>query len=555
MKKILLLIGCLPLLFMGCFEDTGNYSYVDINEITEISGIDSVCRINQFDTLRLNPGFVGSQYSDASRFDYEWEIDRKVVSTDLNLVFPVRIGYGEKFCRLIIIDKELQSRYYHSFKLIVSSTRAGDVIMVLSNYKNNAELSYKPVNPDTIAFVTNYYQDMMDMSLGANPKRIYQNYISLEAFSGLLVQTDEGLKSLADTTLVDFERNTYLDESFFYRQIVYPKPDVPDFHPEGIWMGITDWFYQNSLFINSEVAASIIAGGRLFSFANNNSSVSSVASGFRNAKLARESPYGGKLSPVMFPVWMEPTEDFFVFKYLCYDFSDYFVLFDETVGRFLYSSGGGSTLSEIPEDKVGVYEGYRMIYGAPTNLKNYAVALLAKGDQVKALLLRFPTKSAEVSSKPFSVAAELDMPVNVMNANSRFYNLKKKEYMLVSTENQLLYGNVNDWRNGTLPHSVFALADIGYGADAKITGMFVSRTEKSIVLGVSRYGADISGSGDELKGDVVVLDMDTYQIKKDSKGKDMHWKGIAGYPVDVIIKYQNWYRDGKNEKGQVMDNI
>lgn len=75
--------------------------------------------------------------------------------------------------------------------------------------------------------------------------------------------------------------------------------------------------------------------------------------------------------------------------------------------------------------------------------------------------------------------------------------------------------------------------------------MSVSRTEREILLGVSRYGDDTEGMSEELKGDVLVLDLKTGELVK-------KYEGVAGVPVDVKIKYQKWLRDGK-EGGDIVD--
>ncbi len=75
------------------------------------------------------------------------------------------------------------------------------------------------------------------------------------------------------------------------------------------------------------------------------------------------------------------------------------------------------------------------------------------------------------------------------------------------------------------------------------------------MLGISRYGDDRNGNGEELKGDVVILDAATYRVRKDGQGKEMIYRGVCGYPVDIMVKWQNWYRDGKNQSGKVMDTL
>ncbi len=74
--------------------------------------------------------------------------------------------------------------------------------------------------------------------------------------------------------------------------------------------------------------------------------------------------------------------------------------------------------------------------------------------------------------------------------------------------------------------------------------MTVSRTEQEILLGISRYGEDTEGMGEELKGDVLVLDLKTMNMIR-------KYEGVAGYPVDLMVKYQNFSEMGKRMGGCV----
>lgn len=66
---------------MSCYDDLGNYDYHDINSIEKVTGIDSIIRIRQFDTLRLSPKLAATQYNDPEKFNYDWEIEQKIVSS------------------------------------------------------------------------------------------------------------------------------------------------------------------------------------------------------------------------------------------------------------------------------------------------------------------------------------------------------------------------------------------------------------------------------------------------------------------------------------------
>mgnify|MGYP000392838286 FL=1 len=74
----------------------------------------------------------------------------------------------------------------------------------------------------------------------------------------------------------------------------------------------------------------------------------------------------------------------------------------------------------------------------------------------------------------------------------------------------------------------------------------LSRTEQEILLGISRYGEDTEGMGEELKGDVLVLDLKNMNMIR-------KYEGVAGYPVDLMVKYQKFLRDGKENGVDVSD--
>ena len=73
-----------------------------------------------------------------------------------------------------------------------------------------------------------------------------------------------------------------------------------------------------------------------------------------------------------------------------------------------------------------------------------------------------------------------------------------------------------------------------------------SRSEKNIVMGISRYESDEQGMSEELRGDLLVIDATTFEPV-------YHYKGIAGMPVDVMVKYQSYYRDGKDNDDHMVD--
>lgn len=106
------------------------------------------------------------------------------------------------------------------------------------------------------------------------------------------------------------------------------------------------------------------------------------------------------------------------------------------------------------------------------------------------------------------------------------------------------------WVDGSVVYPFVRVlsAGRGYDANTEITCMYLTRSEKSIILGVSRYGSDVTGESDELKGDVIVLDTETWKVRN-------YYPEVSGYPADVLVKYQENYRGGKDKNGKMMDNI
>lgn len=135
----------------ACYDDLGNYSYRDINEL-HVEGIERDYVRDVDDSLKIVPVLQGTQYSDTSRFTYAWEIQSSILAETQDLNLRINLTTGEKKCRYIVTDKKTGVQYYTPFNLSIRSSTAADLIVVLSKYKGRAELSYlrldKPSNWD-----------------------------------------------------------------------------------------------------------------------------------------------------------------------------------------------------------------------------------------------------------------------------------------------------------------------------------------------------------------------------------------------------------------------
>lgn len=537
MRNILLLLA-IAVSVCSCYKDKGNYDYAEINELEISGGIDSVLACDQMDMLYIPVNLEGTQYSDTSRFTYEWEINKKVVATTKDLRMHANFPLGELPGRYIVTDKELGTKAFKTFKINISSSTAGNGILVLSKYKGHAELSFKRLDKENSTFTPNYYYELAGNYLGTNPRKIHRNYMPEAKYenSGLKIETDGRLRCLDEETLLDVDGSTYLDHNFFInRSMAYP-PEVSAFDVQAF----THVIMSTNPMGFAGVYTFAIANDQLWS--DQYMSVMGGAYELTIAYVAKPSPLGGKLSPVLFQPYQKPSGA------QEYALADFVYMFDETNGKFVYGAIGSPTNTACP-DNLGTWEGHRMLYGTHTSTSNYAVAVLSDDAVCRMLYLKLPGKGNESSKYPCTCVADVVVPSDIVHEGTSYYPMKNEPYLLMASGERLYKYNLRSLEAGTAPgaqDAVATLADFGYGDGAEITCMSVSRTEQEVILGVSRYGNDTDGQDDELKGDVLVLDMKTWSLIK-------KYEGVSGYPVDVTIKYQKFLRDGKENGSTVSD--
>lgn len=550
MKNLYTYISFLIIVSLAsCYKDLGTLEkdYIDINEIS-VEGIEKQYACDVDDSLSISPIISGTLYSDTSRFSYAWEINSEVVSEELNLDIIVDMTPGNKVSRFIIEDKETGIKKYVRFDLNVSSSTAGNLIMVLSKYKGKAELSYlrldKPAN-----WAVNYFESRYGLELGKTPQQL--GFLMVEAGSSanapfttsygrVMVLVDNQI-ALIDKQSLEPNSVFHLTDEAFTGVSSYPPPNTAGYHPEFFTEGINIWrsnaygtgFQQMTQF-------QLISGGALY-FATLAPSVWTPSFYYN-----RKSVYGedGYFSPFGYYEDMIPTPDAALYQH-GYDLGN-FIVFDRTVGRFAYSSYGSSYA--IPTTDVKAFPGHDLIYGSATSQSGTSFAVLKNGNNsLKFLLLG-------ESDNTYSLAGEVSG--GVANANSKFYNMKTSPYVFFNSGDKLYKYNILDIKSNTVPsesHAAISLSSLGYDADAKITSLTVSRTEKTLILGVSRYGNDLDADDEETKGDILVFDLNKASLNLVLKEKH---EGVSGIPVDVKIKYQTHWRDGKSNGGVTeLDNI
>ncbi|WP_164111883.1 MULTISPECIES: PKD-like family lipoprotein [Sphingobacterium] len=541
---------------VSCYKDQGNYDYVEINEL-KVEGLLNHYERDQDDSLSIVIDLKGTQYSDTNRFTYEWEIARKIISENKDLHTKVDMKVGDHLGRFIVTDKNNGSKEHFRFNLRVSTSTAGDMLVVLSNYNGEAELSYKRLDQEG-EFVVNYYKNRFEESLGKGPKGIVVNYNYFkdkEPFSdvatlgGMHILSEDGLKVIDKNTLGPKEGLDVITGASFASILPpYPVPDVSNFKPEFVRYQPDLWIYTPHGGINQVGSMFLISAGNLYY--NNTTS-------YRNTVYVNQKVSDGYLSPAMCYAYVKNsvsdvnrpsnTKGF--------DLSSYILFFDSKNGKFLYSNAGRTPvpiLNTSREEYLDKFPGYSMIYATHTSTPNKCVAVLHNGSQAKLVYLTVPGDATQANTTPFSIDGVVDVSNDIVNKDSKFHSMRYSPYIIFSSGSKLYRYNVLSILSKAIPTEIIAnLSTMGYDADATIPTFTVSRTERYLIMGVSRYKNDQSGTG-EPKGDVIQMKLNSSII---GLTFDKKFESVSGNPVDIQIKYQTFNRDGLDANGDLVDKI
>lgn len=529
----------------SCYDDLGNYDYREINML-EVEGIDVFYSRDVDDSLHIVPVLKGTMYSDTSRFTYQWEVERRILAETPELHYQVNLSPGEKKCRFIVTDKETNIKSYTSFRMNVSSSTAGDLIVVLSKYKGHAEMSYLRLDKEA-NWAVNYYEKRYGEIMGENPQLLLPCYMESSlaypityALGRLMVLCDNRIKPFDKSKMEPDTIYPYLTGENYTNLQVYPEPDVKGYKSEFMTEGIYFWrnnpygsgYQKGTYFIE-------ISGGTIYqAYVGTNSNNPSYS--FKN-----RSPYGDDGYFCPFAYWddMRETPNDHLTQ-MGYSLGD-LIVFDRVYGRFAFYSGSAK---KILDKDCQAFPGYEMIWGSATNRPNDAsIAVLAKGEECRLVMLEDGKDDEDNDTKKLSgnVAGGVIVP------SSKFYMASKNDNLFFTNGNALYRYNILGIANKTSPSAngkVFDLTQFGYDASAEIKDICVSRTEKTLLVAVSRYGEDMAGEDEELKGDLLYFDLDistgtvTYREEKSARG-------ISGVPVNVRVKYQTWWRNGLGVDG------
>ncbi len=526
--KYIIYLGCIGLL-TSCYEDEGNYAYLDINEVV-VTGIPETQEIDRLETLVINPELEGTLYgSNDENYEYEWKLNKTVISNEKNLNYEVTNATGNYTLLYTVIDKSNQTKSFTTTKLVVNSSTSSDGILVVSNQHGLADMSYLRLDKDNAKFSVMFYNKSHETPLGHNPHQLYQSYVDgcktfVKNFGGKGIKLicDEGLICIDNNLL---EENGHIDEDYLKGfGSLYPAPDYSGWKPEYVNSFVSQWRLSpyGSVFNNENLY--IISGGAIYDLAFSRGSAPSLYTS--NFKGDDDKPY--KFSPMMSITGRTPTADRGLNINAGWDGTYTQFVFDELEGKFYqfyYES-----MTEVDASGKS-FPGYKAFYGEDTYQSELCFAALSNGSNCK--LVSFDLTSMSV------VAYDVD--ASLVTDKSRFFMLRNVPYVYFNNENAIYRYNVLNVQSQIAPNDgdkVCSLSDFGYGSDAKIADICMHRGAKKMLLAVSRYGDDTQGNSDDLKTDIIEISLEGNKATLLNK-----YESVAGASPLVIYKYRTFARN------------
>lgn len=172
--KIFLIILSFIFFFVSCYEDKGNYDYVEVKKVL-IQFIEPVYNIQKTKTLTISP-VLESDIGDESSFEYSWEINGTTVSTEKNLNYVVVENVIDEsyLCRFTVINGANMTKFYQEFSLNVTTPYTKGLVVLLESNENIPVVDFITVDENDIytEIVHDVYKLENGVSLEGKPLQI-----------------------------------------------------------------------------------------------------------------------------------------------------------------------------------------------------------------------------------------------------------------------------------------------------------------------------------------------------------------------------------------------
>lgn len=512
----------------ACYDDKGNYDYCDINEVA-IGGIEQQIELDRFDHLVVKPSLDGSLYKgDESHYAYEWYLGRTLIAETRDLDYEVNNNIGSYMLKYVVTDTDNGTKSFQTATVIVNSSSSSDGILVVSNQHGLADMSYLRLDKEGASFSSMFYNKNNEEPLATNVRQIkqtfgdgYPNYAKIYGGQGIKIISDDGLQLINNITL---EKNKKYDADFFLEYgSLYPIPDYSHYKPAYVNSIVSQWRLNpyGSMMTNESVWV-ISEDGSYYDIEYSRTSAPRIS--ISNFKGDNDDV---KFSPMIFESGRKPTP--IAGKNLHAGWSPSYteIVFDENSAAFYYLDY--TDMYRIDDSRS--FPGYKAVWGEDTYQFNFDFAVITNGTNSKFVTFNIDDDPIKLS----------DVEAPVVTENSHYFMLRNTPYVYFNDSKGVYRYNVLNVGSGIAPSDgdcFLKLSDLGYGNDAAITDICLHRAEKKMLIAVSKYGSDKEGNSEDLKGDVVEIDLDGTSFNIINK-----WQGVCGADAKLIYKYRTFARN------------
>ncbi len=181
-SKIIYIHLAVLLAFYGCLQDEGNYAYLELNEVDEISGIEQMYSITKFeDTLRIRPE-VMFKLEQEGDYSYEWAVNHPVyneqtrlyentelvISTDKDLEYIANheVPYDDLFATFKVINNSTSVTKTKDFQIRIQNAYQYGYYFLTEEVDGNSELFMVRNNWKTI---DDFFEKTTGLTLKGQP--------------------------------------------------------------------------------------------------------------------------------------------------------------------------------------------------------------------------------------------------------------------------------------------------------------------------------------------------------------------------------------------------
>ncbi len=321
MKKIINLLFIIPLLvtLASCYEDKGNYDYINLPDIA-IKAKDTV-NVTQLHTLEI-PADVNLNGEAETDYEFSWRIwsnniggidQQKIIGNTRNLTYKVTEVPGTYTLVLTVRNKITDVKSYKQIHLVISgSITEGWMVLQEKDGKSDFDLIMSPYFSNRVStdeILHNCYEAINGEPLVGRGVKI-GSFFALGRYQEVIVLTDKDGVLLSAVTM----QKTYDISTLMY--------DMSSWKPENY----IAWKYGSSPC--TYAFDGIISNGRIYEYQSMPSSDFPIYT----EPILKDGTY--KASPYVpkhYPIWRYQG-----------------VIYDEENGRFLSFNGNTWVLQELP---------------------------------------------------------------------------------------------------------------------------------------------------------------------------------------------------------------